>query len=106
MIGGSGSENLLNMLDPKTGRDIELETLEMRQEYLSPIGDLLVKRNVLEAIISRLYQTHESFKRNASMNKLKGSSVLCSTQLLSRLMECDANRFHKVIHELLGEDKQ
>lgn len=30
MIGGSGSENLLNMLDPSTGRDVELETQEMR----------------------------------------------------------------------------
>jgi hypothetical protein len=51
----------------------------MKAEYLYPIKTILMKKGVLEVIVSRLLFATESFKRNTSLNKQKGKTILCGT---------------------------
>lgn len=103
MIGGSGSENNLSMLDSKDGRDVNVETNDVLLEYVSPL-EIKLHKQVLSAIINRLGGAVATFRQQRQRGKqVPASSILRCSQLLARLLECDSASFNKVIYELLCE---
>ncbi len=43
----SGGDEIVNMLDPKTGEEILYETEEMKREYIEPLDSVLLKDNCI-----------------------------------------------------------
>ncbi|KAL4491936.1 hypothetical protein ABPG72_008357 [Tetrahymena utriculariae] len=106
MIGGSSSENLLNCLDSQDGQEIEIETDEIRKEYLQPIDKLLNSKQVLEVIVQQLtFLPRETFNTSKQTQAKIYSRILRSQQLLARLVECDHETFAQQIFQLIGEEK-
>ncbi|EAS03305.2 hypothetical protein TTHERM_00537400 (macronuclear) [Tetrahymena thermophila SB210] len=106
MIGGSSSENLLNCLDSQDGQEIEIETDEIKKEYLQPIDKLLNSQKVLEVIVQQLtFLPRETFNTSKQTQAKIYSRILRSQQLLARLIECDHETFAQQIYQLIGEEK-